>query len=86
MEKLPFYEAVICEIYDKDSANCANCEKAPRCAGCAVKILVAGLEVVACCANFQKEELKRMKRRGLTLALSRESVEALKNMDGVRDE
>lgn len=86
MEKLPFYEAVICEIYDKDSANCANCEKAPRCTGCTVKLLVAGLEIVGCLEYLQKEEIRRMKKRGVPLVFSRESVDALKNTDGSKNE
>lgn len=86
MDKLPYYEAVIHEIHDKDCAVCANCENVSRCASCAIKILVAGLEIDACCANFQREELKRMKKRGLPLALSRESFDALKNMDGCKNE
>ena len=86
MDKLPFYEAIICEIYDKDSGNCGNCEKRAQCTGFTFKFLVPGLEVVACCVNSQKEELKRMKKRGLPLMLSRESVDALKNMDGCKNE
>lgn len=86
MDKLPYYEAVICEIYDRVSGKCANCEKAPQCDGFTFKFLVAGLEVVACCANFQKEELKRMEKRRLPLVLSRESVDALKNTDGCKNE
>lgn len=86
MDKLPYYEAVICEIYDKDNANCANCEKAPRCTGCTVKFLVAGLELVGCFEYLQKEEIKRMKKRGEPLVFSRESVDALKNMDRCKNE
>lgn len=86
MDKLPYYEAIICEIYDKDSAVCADCENVPQCTNCTVKFLVAGLEVVAHCVNFSKEELKRMKKRGEPLVLSRESVDALKNTDGCKDE
>ena len=86
MDKLPYCEAVICEIYDKDSAFCDNCENVPQCTNCTVKILVAGLEVIVNCVNFQKEELKRMKKRGLPLVLSRESVDALKNMDRCKNE
>ena len=36
MDKLPFYEAVICEIYDKGSGNCDNCENVPQCTNCTV--------------------------------------------------
>lgn len=86
MDKLPFYEAIICEIYDKDSGNCANCGERAQCTGFTFKFFVAGFEVVACCANFQKEGLERMKERGLPLVLSRESVDALKNMDGCKNE
>lgn len=86
MDKLPYYEAVISEIYDKDCANCANCGNLPRCTGCTIKILVAGLEIIGCCTNFQKKELERMKKRGLTLAFSRESVDAFKIMELVVEE
>lgn len=86
MDKLPYYEAVICEIYDKDIVICDDCEIVSQCTNCTVKILVAGIEVIAHCVNFQKEELERMKKRGLPLVLSRESVDALKNMDGCKNE
>ena len=86
MDKTPYYEAVICEIYDNDCANYANCEKAPRGACFAFRFIVAGLDIVACCANFRKEELERLKKHGLPLVLSRESVDALKNTDGCKNE